>query len=469
MFISVPFCLAGQGQGGLPGAFLRTGAGARAWGMGRTFTAVSDDAATGYWNPAGSADLERFEIHGTYSSLSLDRANNYISAIIPVSKKVNPIGISWLSYSIDDIEGRDFTGRITETFEKSQNAFFLSHGISISKKLYLGINYKYFLHHLYNNNASGFGYDFGILLSPSPKLRFGAVIQDISSHLKWNTDSKIKETIPRVARAGISFIPFKYPVLFCADYEKIQYNYGTLHFGCEMNIIKYLSLRAGFNDEDFTIGGSLKIPNYYYDLQLDYCFIKDPIDQSYNHRFSVNIKFRKKGYYNIIKESTLDRDDSNRIIRIMTEMPNSAVVINHNNLLHENMHVEIFRKTQRLNNILIGTAKVVMAANKASGLEIMNLEKGFDLKIGDYLLPSNALVIKIIDYKAKTMLVNKGKNEGIIENKQYKIFRDIKPVKGGFIKIGNANVVKSDGEFVTIQILNLIKGFQLLPGDIIIK
>ena len=52
--------------------FLSVGIGARANAMGSAFTSVANDASALYWNPAGTADLSKYEAMFTYTSLFKD-------------------------------------------------------------------------------------------------------------------------------------------------------------------------------------------------------------------------------------------------------------------------------------------------------------------------------------------------------------------------------------------------------------
>ena len=55
------------------GAFLETGLGARAAGMGGAFSALADDPAAAYWNPAGLIRSQGQGLLASLQPLSLDR------------------------------------------------------------------------------------------------------------------------------------------------------------------------------------------------------------------------------------------------------------------------------------------------------------------------------------------------------------------------------------------------------------
>ena len=52
--------------------FLSVGIGPKANAMGGAFTSIVNDASALYWNPAGAADLDKYEAMFTYTSLFKD-------------------------------------------------------------------------------------------------------------------------------------------------------------------------------------------------------------------------------------------------------------------------------------------------------------------------------------------------------------------------------------------------------------
>ena len=62
------------------GPYLRMGTGARALGMGGAFVGVADDASATYWNPAGLAWTNGWELTGMYTAgMNVDRSYNYVA------------------------------------------------------------------------------------------------------------------------------------------------------------------------------------------------------------------------------------------------------------------------------------------------------------------------------------------------------------------------------------------------------
>ena len=75
-----------QGTAGQAGEYLRAGVGAKALGLGRAFTSISDDASALYWNPAGLSALSR--VGGSFMFMHVPLREgasfNYLAGAIPL-------------------------------------------------------------------------------------------------------------------------------------------------------------------------------------------------------------------------------------------------------------------------------------------------------------------------------------------------------------------------------------------------
>ncbi|MFQ6115663.1 MAG: hypothetical protein ACE5NG_16505, partial [bacterium] len=191
-------------QGGVAGAFLRLGIGARAKAMGDAYTALARGIEASYYNPAGLPYLENKEFMSSYRFLSLDRQFTSLGFGVPIQPKVDKSGsrvidggfaLSWIHAGVGDIDGRDSDGRHSGDLSNSENAFVFSFALNPVRILSLGLSVKV----LWNRfpdvgikgetvSASGVGFDFGALLSPIQWVTFGVAVKDINSKYAWNTD-----------------------------------------------------------------------------------------------------------------------------------------------------------------------------------------------------------------------------------------------------------------------------------------
>lgn len=274
-------------DGGYAGAFLRIGTGARALGMGSAFCAISDDASAIAWNPAGLAPITGVRITGTYAHLSFDRAYNNV-IVANRFGKVGTIAAGWIGYSVADIVVFDAKGTPTKFFDDSENALLVSYSREVISWLFAGASVKYLSHKLGDYSASGYGFDFGVIVRPREFVSMGAAIQDVGSHFKWDTESKCKEDVPMVYRVGVALTYPKFPVTLTADYEKRQdIAKGKRRAGLEVSIYKLMSFRAGYDESIITAGASLSPMDERY--SFGYAFREDFIGKESAHFFSLSI------------------------------------------------------------------------------------------------------------------------------------------------------------------------------------
>lgn len=278
------------GEAGGAGSFLRIGVGARPLGMGGTFTAIANDVYATYWNPAGLVQLKTLQIGSMYTVMSLDRKFNYLSFAVPVNESLS-FGLSLLDYRVDGIEIRDGSEIFLGTFKNSEDVLTFSIGIGLTKWFYIGGNLKYFFQKLLNDSATGYGFDAGALLKLSRFISIGFVVQDIDSSIRWDTASDREDRFPMHIRGGIALKFWSDRLLISTDVASTesgnQFNSRILHAGVEIWPTGFMAMRGGYDESDFTWGGTLKLSNF----QMDYGLAKDRIDLGETHRFSFLISF----------------------------------------------------------------------------------------------------------------------------------------------------------------------------------
>ena len=86
-------------RGSSAAAFLEIGVGARATALGNAYTAVSDDPATIFWNPAGLSWVEGRQISFNHADWLADTDFENVSFVIPINTN-NAIGMyfTYLNY-----------------------------------------------------------------------------------------------------------------------------------------------------------------------------------------------------------------------------------------------------------------------------------------------------------------------------------------------------------------------------------
>lgn len=206
--------------------FLSAGVGARAMAMGQTQTAISEDATSLFWNPAGLMQLdhpdlflmhsERFSGTIAYDFLGFAWPLNDLKPLqnsttleeIEEPKPDAVIAFGVIRQGVDGIQntlnswdpGRDRPREDAESFIQEFNvsdlAFYLSYAQPISLKpstfqLTAGASLKAIHHRLGPfANAWGYGFDVG-LQARTQKWRLGLQVTDLLPMLKfWSVDSE---------------------------------------------------------------------------------------------------------------------------------------------------------------------------------------------------------------------------------------------------------------------------------------
>ncbi|HGJ66117.1 TPA: PorV/PorQ family protein [bacterium] len=307
------------------GEFLSLGVGARALGMGGSFVAVSDDATSAYWNPAGLGGLDRTELAFMHTGLyGLDKYD-FVNVVHPFSK-AGTLGISWIRLGIDDIpmtqlakpgemsaSNRPF---ISGYMQDTENAFLLSYGKNFEpsflkgNNIQLGGTFKFIYNSITgaNRNAVGFGGDLGLIwrassLSkedshPSADLSIGLMAQDFfKTRLFWNTTSSPSHTdiVQPNIKTGVAYShelkSISSQIVFSVDANT---RHGLeMNYGLEYVLADLLAIRTGIQGHDFTAGAGINIGFKSGDSLLsfivDYAFLSHELGNS--HRISVMTKF----------------------------------------------------------------------------------------------------------------------------------------------------------------------------------
>ncbi|MFQ5866357.1 MAG: hypothetical protein ACE5IW_14135 [bacterium] len=302
-------------QGGVAGAFLRLGIGARAKAMGDAYTALARGIEASYYNPAGLPFLESKELMTSFRFLSLDRQFTYVGFGVPIHPKVDKSGsravdggfaLSWIRAGVGDIDGRDSDGRHFADLSNSENAFVFSFALNPTGVLSLGLSVKV----LWNRfpdigingetvSATGVGFDFGALFTPSEWVTFGIAIKDINSKYTWNTDKIFGEDgsqsinkFPVIVRTGVAFkVPQIPNVTWAFEYEDSKELDSRIHLGAEGIYQEVIVLRGGFDDGAITAGGGYQFNLFGKTSQLNYAFITPGNRPEEEHIFTWVLQF----------------------------------------------------------------------------------------------------------------------------------------------------------------------------------
>ena len=186
--------------------FLAIGIGARALGMSNSVCATTDDATSGYWNPAGLTSIKSDrQIALMHSEYFAGIAKYDFASIAARIDNTSTVGITFIRFGVDDIpdtsELIDSEGNINydriKSFSAADYAFILSYARKTKiEGLKYGANAK-IIRRVVGEfaNSWGFGLDLGAQYDVG-KWKFGATAKDVTTTFNaWNftLNDQIKE------------------------------------------------------------------------------------------------------------------------------------------------------------------------------------------------------------------------------------------------------------------------------------
>lgn len=167
--------------------FLKIGAGARAIGMGGTYTAISDDIYSIYYNPAGVVNTKDFGQVAFNHADWLASINYDFAALSLNLENFGTVFFSLTALSIPEDKVRTFD--YPEGDGRVWDAKSLAIGAGFAKKLTdrfsIGFHAKYIREAIWNSSASGFAVDVGTYyVTPFNDLVVGASISNFGSKMQ---------------------------------------------------------------------------------------------------------------------------------------------------------------------------------------------------------------------------------------------------------------------------------------------
>ncbi len=264
--------------------FLRTGVGARAYGLGNAYTALASDATAGFFNPAGLSRINKWSFSSMLSAdMGEDRNFNYLA--LAGAFKWGALGASWINAGITDVtlQGAGIPDGTTEDY--MDNYFIVSYA-NCSKAFHWGVNLV-----IANNKVAektGVGGDLGMQIDITDEARLGLMAQSLG--LKVDDDK-----VPYNIRLGLAVTPsalsgFSFPVEIqkTQGVDAIIFRIGGEYMHHFTNADYAAAIRGGVDDGEFAIGAGL----YFRQFGFDYAYVTDKEDfLGENHRFSLTGNF----------------------------------------------------------------------------------------------------------------------------------------------------------------------------------
>ncbi len=203
--VTVAPAFAARSDVGTSGAvFLKMNTGARPAAMGEAFTGLGGDANAFFYNPAGTAGIEKMEFMAQYGSWFQDIGYNAMSFVYP-AKKWGTLGIGVINLSVTDIERRATdTSAPDGTFGASDYAYILHYSRPVTGTVDAGANVKIINQKIDDKTAGAVAGDAGVFWkTPYEGLTAGLAVQNFGGEIKFVNDGS---PLPLTTRAGAGYI-----------------------------------------------------------------------------------------------------------------------------------------------------------------------------------------------------------------------------------------------------------------------
>lgn len=280
--------------------FLLFDLGARGIALGGAYTAVTDDATSLYWNPAGLAKVPRASASFMYTRFVEEISYQSVHAAARLTD-VGVLAAGARYRDIGKVDHTDLAGNPRGTFRPRDYVAELGWGRSVLDlsdsdiEVAMGVTGKW-IHSDYLLHADGYGGDVGVqsrFYGRRYAYDLAFVAQNLGVGQKFD---QVRDTLPTRLRLGAAVRPIR-PLLVSAEMIAPAANNPYGAFGVEYAWEPARRLkaagRAGFNSltlddlgaqTSFTAGMGLSLS----DLSFDYAFVPFGILGDAIHRFSVS-------------------------------------------------------------------------------------------------------------------------------------------------------------------------------------
>lgn len=182
--------------------FLKITPGARAAGMGGTFTGMADDVYSLYYNPAGAAYFSSAQLAASHLSYFQGIDFNYLAFAVPFKQKGHALGFSVTSLGVDGLEKRSSDQDLPESnFSASDLAYQVSYGRQIGV-FAAGISAKAIRETIDSVGASAQAVDLGLhWRRPGSALRgVGVAAKNLGGEIKFR---EVGDPLPAAFTVGV--------------------------------------------------------------------------------------------------------------------------------------------------------------------------------------------------------------------------------------------------------------------------
>ena len=283
LILLTPLAAGAADDAGVAGGFLRYGSSARALGLGNAVTALADDAASSYWNPAGYASLRTMEFTAMGATLFEDTQYSFVTLGLPTAG-FGSFALTGSFMQSGGFERASLFEDLGETFDETASAFGISYARGNGRINY-GVHLKSVSHGLAGATGSGFGADVGVYLRPHRTISLGFAVQN-ALQPEVTLDEQ-PENYARSMRSGVALHLLRNRFVVSAEVVKTDAMEADLKAGIETWPARNFALRGGFDGvrEQGSFGTAFRWQSW----QFDYGYLTH--DLGATHVVSATFRF----------------------------------------------------------------------------------------------------------------------------------------------------------------------------------
>ena len=245
--------------GRLGGAYLETGLGGRALGLGGAQAGAAEGPAAVLYNPAGLAASTGKGVLASYQPMSLDRRRSGLAAAM------NPrgglaFGLAWVHAGVAGLRARSGSGEGIGDMESAEDAVIFGLGLRPAERLQIGASLKILRHRIEvpvtgASTASGRGVDLGLRWRLASGTALGVTARNLLDKLSWSVKrlsdqtSVSEEALRSGLLVGVSHV-LRPGAMAAVDAEILDLGGERAlrgHLGLEWRLGDLLTLRGGLH------------------------------------------------------------------------------------------------------------------------------------------------------------------------------------------------------------------------------
>jgi hypothetical protein len=290
--------------------FLGISVGAQSIGMGGASVASSTDVGTIYYNPGAFAQARKSEVLFSTTDWLIGTKLRWLGAMVNIDG-TNAFGltVTQLDYGEEEVTTADNPDGTGERWSAQDLAIGVSYSRILTDKFSIGGSAKYITQSIWNESASSFAFDVGLLfVTGFHDMRLGMSISNFGGNMTMNGRDlkKIIDVDPsnpgsnKLNTANLTTDPWPIPMLFRvglamdvlqtesygltieADALRPSDNVEVVNVGAEATLLNHVCLRGGYkslfqkdSEEGLTLGFGLRyVEPGSMGIQADYAYQK---------------------------------------------------------------------------------------------------------------------------------------------------------------------------------------------------